>query len=319
MLLAALLAACRSGDPADKGDDVDVTTDNVTIPEPDTGHTARPAPDPVTESFAWTPPPVDMLFVIDSSSSMTGRVAELAATMGPLMDAWIEREIDFHVGVVDIDDVAVQGQLIEAGGRKWVDPTMVDPGERLQQLVELVGDPSTVEAGLAASFKALNMTGPGEYNEGFLRDGSDLAVLVATDEPDQSDPGLITPQGYVTWLLGLRPEADLVGFHAFAASDDYLAVANQTDGVSWNVDNSPYGPALAAITTTLEYENAFVLSQDADEATIAVRVLEPDGDEVELDAAEVGYASGSRSVDLEDFWPPAGSTIEITYVPAPEE
>jgi hypothetical protein len=314
-----LLTACSgtvSGPPGDSSGDGDTqppTTDTAENPT-DTATPTVPL-DPVTETFPYTAPPADILFVIDASTSMIGNTETLIGALEGLVDTWMARNIDFHVGVIDIDESDVQGELISIGGYKWADPTVPTPGLLLRQMVDAVPDPSTNESGRESAYKALEFTGVGEPNDGFLRPDSDLAIIVHTDESDQSDPSPVSPQEFIDYLIALRPDPDLRGFDAIVATEDYFDITTEVGGVAWSVNNTPYGPALDAITSTIEGHNSFVLAAAADPDSITAHVIEPDGTLVDLANGDLSWNSGTHEVDLGAYYPLTGATVEITYRP----
>jgi hypothetical protein len=318
VLTAFLWMACTGPDPATDPTSIgptDGATDLPTVDTDDTGDTLPDLGPPVTESFAYAAPLADVLFVVDASSSMWARIDDLMGTMGPTVSAWSDRGIDYQVGVVDIDDSATQGQLVEVGGLRWADASHPNPGSLLRQMIDAVGDPSTVEAGTLAAFRAIERTAPGGFNEGFVRDGSEIVFVVVTDEADQSAlVSALTPDGFVEGLLALRESPDDVAFHSIVATQDYVDISMQTGGVAWNVDNTPYGPAIDAITDSIEPHNVFTLSARAIPETLAVRVVQPVGEPDLLDADDVDWDEDDWTVDLEDFHPLDGAVVEITYV-----
>ncbi len=314
-----LLAACVPDEP--EPDRPEPTEPDPTTPtgatSRDTGGTTEPDPGtPVTESFGYAAPQADVLLVVDASSSPWARIDELLAVLAPTVSAWTSRGIDFHVGATDIDDSPTLGHLTEVGGLRWADPSHPDPGTLLRQLVDAVGDPSTIEAGTLAAHRAIQEAQPGGFNDGFLRETSEIAIVVFTDEIDQTSlVSPLTPVEFVDALLALRKDPELVAFHAITDSQEYVDVAHATGGVAWNVANSPYGPVIDAITDTIERHNLFTLSADADPDSVAVRVLEPDGRVEDLTVYEFEYDAATRVVDLEEYYPLDGATVEITYLP----
>jgi hypothetical protein len=318
---ALLWMACTGPDPGTdtpSSEPTDGATDGLPLETDDTGDGGPDLGRPVTESFTYAAPLADVLFIVDASSSMWARIDDLVGTMGPTVSAWADRGIDYQVGVVDIDEAPTHGQLVEVGGYRWADASHPMPGGLLRQMIEAVGDPSTVEAGTLAAFRAIERAAPGGYNEGFVRDGSEVVFVVVTDESDQSDlVSTLTPIGFVEALEVLRKDPDEVAFHSIVATEDYVEISLETGGVVWNVDNTPYGPAIDAITDAIEPHNVFTLSAPAIPETLAVRVVQPVGEPELLDADDVDWDEDERTVDLEDFHPLDGAVVEITYVEDP--
>lgn len=300
-----VIAACHApGSPADDDEPSDSDSDTDTEPEED--------PTPITESFTYTPPVVDVLFVIDASSSMDGLTEALISALPVMVAGWEARGLDFHAGVTDIDRSAAQGALIDVDGSRWVDPAMEDPTSVLMQMVDDVGDPSDREGGRAATYNALVWSAPGEVNEGFLRDDSQIAIVVHSDETDQSGNTPVSEEEFIDFLQAFRPEEKLA-FHTITGNRGYAQVSDATGGVQWNVYTMPYSPALQAINDTLVATNVFTLSHEADRRSIEVRVIETDGARVDLDDDAWDYEDDDRTVDLESYVPTDGATVEITY------
>ncbi len=266
----------------------------------------------VTDEFSYEQTIIDVLYVLDTSGSMTAASEVLIGSLSAQVVDWTARGFDFQAGATSIDEGVDHGKLTMINGNKWADNTLPNPGMTLEALAHAVDDPSPAESGRAAAYKALQMTAPGAYNDGFLRDGSELAVIVHTDESDQSGPNPVTQQEFIDYLLELR-DPDRVSFHSIAASQDYLEVTQAVGGVQWGVDNTPYGPALRAMSDTFD-QMLFTLSEVADEASIEVLVIEPDFTEVVLVPDEYSYDAARNTVELTDYGPEVGATIEITYV-----
>lgn len=320
-----LLAACSQPEPSPPpvtdGDPTPTTdTEPPTIETASSTDTALPPPNPadaVTESFTYSTPPVDVLFVIDASTSMIGNTELLIGALDGVVTSWISKNIDFHVGVVDIDESPTQGRLLSLGGNRWVEPTLPTPGVLLQEMVDAVPDPSTNEMGRATTWLAFDQMDSGEPNEGFLRADSRIAVIIHSDETDQSTNNPVTYQEFVDYLNALRVDPELVAFNAIVGTEDYFDVTASVGGIAWSVTNTPYGPALDAITATIEGNNAFTLPRAAYEDTITARVTEPAGDVVDLANDTLTYDETTFAVDLGLYFPDTGATVEITYVPLP--
>jgi hypothetical protein len=314
-----LLLSCRPAEETPVPKDDPVPPEDTDLPPEDTAtppdDTAPPAPTgtPVSDSVTYTPPQIDVLFVIDASNSMISKTTTLTASLGGMVRDWDDLGFDYHAGVTNIDESNEHGWLEEVGGVKWVDNDIATPGSLLVGMVEAVGDPSSAESGREAAFKALQLSDElGEPNYGFLRDGSQIAIVVHTDEADQSGDTPVTEQEFIDYLLTLRPLED-VSFSAIAATSDYVTIANGVGGVVWSVDNTPYGPALQAITDQL-HQFVVTLSQPVVLGTIEVRVTEPDATERVLDRSDWVVDSIAGTIELVGDLPQDGATVTIDYL-----
>ena len=176
-----------------------------------------------------TPKPVDILFVVDNSGSMADEQERLATNFDAFLDQLSAAPFaDYRIAVVSTDLITADG---EQGGLQFpswnaqapynyqstnddgCQPVGIPHGcfrgptaseriisstmDRTQQLaafrsnIKLGSCGIGVEQGLAASVQALELTGPNECNNGFLRNDANLVLIFVSDEEDQSD-GLVS-------------------------------------------------------------------------------------------------------------------------------
>ncbi len=173
---------------------------------------------------------VDLLWVIDSSTSMKDEQVELAAKFDALISELAVLGADFHIGVITTDITAAgQAGVLQVGpGDSPSEGCLAPPDDlvascadlnldepflsydnyanadgtidevRLQDDFRCIASVGTCgayyERGIEAISRALSddmLAGP---NAGFLRDDAFLAVLFLTDEDDCSSGGALTPQ-----------------------------------------------------------------------------------------------------------------------------
>ncbi len=147
---------------------------------------------------------VDVLWVIDTSSSMKRHQELLASQMGSFVSELNQTGLNYQIAVTTMDMGAsgARGRLIAKAGTPVV-LTASSPG-----LVSILSDRliagesgSPVERGLEAMSAALQgALIPHNSNFGFLRPNALLVVVFLTDEEDQSPEG-----DYDQLLDGLRP------------------------------------------------------------------------------------------------------------------
>lgn len=196
----------------------------------------------------WTQEPnneIDILFVIDNSSSMEDEQASLATGFQSFITA-MDEDNDYHVGVVStsIDYMdASSGALIseEGDAQPWIDVFDRDPVGHFARLAALGTGGSDKEKGLEVAALALSpaylLTGP---NAGFVRDTAKLLVVVVSDEEDCSDAGALeefpanacyTEKGSLTPVTSLVQDIqetkgdgreDDVILHAIVGTEDSL-------------------------------------------------------------------------------------------------
>jgi hypothetical protein len=185
---------------------------------------------------------VDFLFVIDNSGSMADNQAKLVANYDVFIDG-IQDAIDavesMHVGVVTTDAYPYNaercrelgGLVVETGGPRSSGGKCGPYADGHNYMTEndvlatrfpcaaSVGtDGSGAESPLTAALAAISspLTDEGACNEGFVRDGALLVLVIITDEEAEVDPqfaasGIIGVKGLddtVVVLLANTPDSD---------------------------------------------------------------------------------------------------------------
>ena len=125
---------------------------------------------------------VDILFVVDNSCSMPEEQAMLAGTAAAFVDFLDGEGLDYQIGVVTTDNAALQG------ADPVISPGDPDPATAFAQTVQLGTAGSGYEQPLNFGLQAVSppLADPGGPNAELLRDGAGLAVILVTDEDDQS-------------------------------------------------------------------------------------------------------------------------------------
>lgn len=277
----------------------------------------------VVESFVQTIDPVDVLWVIDNSSSMGEEQARVIAEINAFY-AWFETlQLDYHMGVVTTDIVTPT-----LAGRLFGSPTYVDAStpsgeaefaESLNVGTEDQGD----ESGLAAAVLALTEPLLSAENLGFYRPDARLVVAFLSDEPEQSpqdaafyidfftnlkaDPSRVLVAGIVgDYTVGCATECDGVAQTALPG-DKYLDVIGAFGGVSGSICTCDLSPTLDAIgLASTIFGRTFALGErPSDSTTIKVWV---DGTET----TAFSYDAGTNSIVL-DTAPLNGTAIDVEY------
>jgi hypothetical protein len=136
----------------------------------------------------------DILFVIDDSGSMSQEQATLQAGLDAFIQTLASSPVanDFQVGVTTTSVADFDGTANPNAG------VLVPPGIMPSSSPSLVADFQSAvvvgtggfgrEQGFEAARQAIEKSGPGGANEGFIRPGARLAVIVLSDEDDCSGP-----------------------------------------------------------------------------------------------------------------------------------
>jgi hypothetical protein len=252
---------------------------------------------------------VDVVFSVDTSSSMLDELAAMEAAFPDLLTALDGQ--DYQVAIVTQEDGCVIGSV------SFVHPGM-DASDQATALGEMLrGEVTTyAEAGftlLEAAFTSTNL-GAGGCNEGLIREDARLLLVGVTDEVEQS----ANPWSYyVSLFQSLKADPNQLTISAIAP--DYPSGCDGLNGgQGWYEATVATGGDFLSICATdwashfetlLEASgltDSFELSGWPVEGTMVVTV---NGEEVE----GWTYAAGDNAVEL-DPPPPEGAVVEITYV-----
>ncbi|MBN93697.1 MAG: hypothetical protein CL928_06415 [Deltaproteobacteria bacterium] len=180
---------------------------------------------------------VDMLWVVDNSNSMASVQAQVQASMPSLVSALAARDVDFQLGVTttDIENAGNgnQGNLrssasigaLGCGAPSLLTSSTGDLVDEFRDLVEVGVSGSGNESGLLAAAYALCKSMDGDFwaslddradedpikeicgtvpveerscNEGFVREGATVVVVVVSDEGDDAyRSSSLPPQQFV--------------------------------------------------------------------------------------------------------------------------
>ncbi|MEZ4237420.1 MAG: hypothetical protein R3F59_14990 [Myxococcota bacterium] len=279
----------------------------------------------ITDDFVHFPGAADLLFVIDDSCSMSDEQTALTDGFGPMIDVVLDLGLDFHVGVVSTDmvDPNKSGKLQpDAAGGLWIDPSDSNPSRIFEEMATLGINGSATEEGLAAVEASLDTQVA--HNNGFRRVTAQYAVIVLSDEEDQSAGG---------W----RPYADRLALEAFNPGDvsfssivtpvgncstgstvgnRYLNVTGELGGITESICAADYSAALIDLTDQLFTSVPYSLTHTPlDPALITVTVDEATGP-VQLDPTAFVYDATANTVRLTaGTAPQAGSDLHVTYEP----
>ncbi len=296
---------------------------------------------PEAESRTWTdrvlqlsPPEVDVLWVIDNSSSMEDEQGALIEHFPFFADYFVASGTDYHIGVIstDIYNPEQNGTLHGVDGVLWIDDETVDPIGQFDDLARLGITGSGDEAGLGAIYRALEEK-VDTVNAGFRRPDAALHTVVITDEEDQTPPWIVSLDEFVAWYRSLAPE-DEISFNSIVSYTDegapdpglrYLYVTDKVGGVEWDIMDPAWDTVLDRLGVQAAGERLeFFLSHRPILDTLTVYELLDNGvvilhEEAVLDStgALVGgawtFSEVRNSVSFVEYVPAPGSALEISY------
>lgn len=149
------------------------------------------------------PKPVDILWVVDSSGSMSEEQSYLANNFGSLMNALLAEGADFQTAITSTDicnkdesfspqcpvayagspSTRLQGDFVGDSGRHVLSSDDADITSKFSQYTAVGVNGSGFEHGLQAAEMAVAKSENGQ-NEKLVRDGAFLSVIVVSDEED---------------------------------------------------------------------------------------------------------------------------------------
>lgn len=279
------------------------------------------------------PSGVDLLVLLDTSSSMEQDVEDLRTHFATFVNSFLRLGLDFHLGVMPIDHDCpwLVGPVVDA--------STADPAAAFQeQLAEsMCNDNETTFEMITAAFTPPNLGG---RNAGFLRTDANLAVVVFTDEPEQSGSLLnpYDPSAFVRFLKSLKGgDASKVTFSGLVGpdtiggatnclvrgnpalwNDRYQKAIRQSNGYVGNICDvrvQPFLRLLERTATGLSY--TFELSRTPSSVDL-------DDWEVLVDGVAVpsgwSYDAATQSIVFEtDAVPAPGASVQVFYPHAASE
>lgn len=248
---------------------------------------------------------LDILVYVDRSGSMSDDAAHFAEHVGVLTAALQDLDVSWQLAVVTRDDGCTNTGVLTAD----------TPDLESVVLAGALGmGGAYTEMGFSVTRAALAAAAPGGCNEGLLRAGARTALVMISDEPEQSRGS------WTTWLAELQGLSTELVIHAVAGSipdgsysdtsgAGYYEASQATGGEYLSIyDDWGAGLADVAATSFGTRDERFELSYTPDGLYVEVRVdgaVLTTGWTLDLETDELVFDAG-RS-------PATGSTIEIDY------
>jgi hypothetical protein len=214
--------------------------------------------DPNTIVESWRQPDgpwemSDILFYVDQSGSMGNDQANLSSNFGQFIGTLDEYISDYQIMVSTKDDGCHNGSIIT--------PETTNADTVFSSAVRGSGGGDT-ERGLTIAREALERTGSGQCNEGFVRDGAKVMPILVSDEPEQSRS---TWTDMVEEIVALAPTASISaiagpvpgGCSTAGAGYGYYEASVATGGLFFSICDSDWGSNLqdlAVLATAAPFE-----------------------------------------------------------------
>ena len=263
--------------------------------------------DIIVEEFeVQADPPIDILFAIDKSGSMTEEARHLSDAFLDFIQQIGTATQDWQIGVVTKDGGCFNNGIITPATPNY-GTVFRDAATGLQVI-----QTDLTEALLELSYNGLTQTGSGKCNDGFVRYGAVLHMILISDEPEQSGQpwdywvNLYRANMWDPQMLVISSVVDEYTSCGSGAAG-YLEASNDTGGLILDVCNSNWGVFAADLgQASIAAVQSYVLAAQPDPATLVVEV---DG---------VAYPNGwhydaARNAVVIDVDLPEGAVVTITY------
>lgn len=292
-------------------------------------------------------PVIDILFVVDNSSSMLNEQIALRNNFPRFIDHFVNAGIDYHIGMVSTDMLRTnQSGLLRMGnGYRYIDTETVEPGEVFTQMTSTLGVLlGSIESGRSAAYTALETLKVHPRNDGFLRDEADLHIIFVSDDNDQSGTNPVSKSEFIGWADNLKNDGFEVVMHGIVTpsnpcngnivSQDYLDYAAVTGGITYSICAADWAPALDALgLLAAGLKREFFLTRIPVHVPellldVQVRTVDENGDPVLLDFVEcklgqeelpgfedcqVVYVPGRNSIVFLEYVPDPLAEVLVTY------
>lgn len=278
---------------------------------------------------------VDVLWVVDTSSSMAKHQELLANQVPVFLEGLNATGLDYQIGVttMDMSSTGAGGRLLaQTGTPRVLNRSTPNLAALLAGRLKAGESGSPVERGREALMAALNQSNAGQVNEGFLRPNSLLNVIFLTNEEDQSNISVdyvalldrikpILPLGDRSWIshfMGVMSNDSACRTAEWGFSSPglrYMDLSTASGGAKESICDADFKRALTNVRSrVLEVLTEFPLGRDPVVSTIRVYV-----DGIEIPQNEVNGWSYRKSANSIRFHgsaiPKAGSRIKVDFDP----
>jgi hypothetical protein len=276
-----------------------------------------------------TIPSVDVLWIIDNSCSMDDNQSALTANFSRFMDYFTDSGLDYHVGVVSTDMYSPQqsGRLERDAGTTFIDSSFsaAEANQSFARRAELGTYGSGYEKGLDAAWSSV-VTHGNTFNQGFYRDDSAFAMIVISDEEDQSDR--VSVAEFISWASSLKPTTEMVSFSSIVWQSQcgsgptgnetdgkkYMSVTDAIGGIKWPICDSAWDTVLAELgMQAAGLRREFFLSSVPVVESIEVEVIGASGSQMFDMDVDFSYDRARNSVRFSSFVPEPLDEVLITY------
>lgn len=264
---------------------------------------------------------VDIVWIIDNSGSMADEQANLGYNFDAFINEFIDTQVDFKMAITttDTSSSTLKGKMVYGSDVKLTSAkAQADEAtfkSDFKNLVRVGTSGSGYEKGLAASEGFMQ-----KYNTSFIRPDAYLAVVLLSDEEDQSQ---YLPADYMNYLKSFKANAGMVKFYSICDIGNtnvgqgittgcarYKKASELTSGSVSDIRGDFYNSLNDLGTSLINLLDSFPLAATpAPNTAISVKV-----NGVTEPSANWTFDAASRSIRFNaNHVPPMNATIVVTY------
>lgn len=233
-------------------------------------------------------PKVDVLWVIDDSSTVGDDQQHIADNLKTFMQWATRTATDYRIMVTTTDVTGRRGGGgCVRGTPSYITPQTPNPVDAFLKNAKVGTSGSATEKGLKAAQMALSSPAINGCNFNVFRKDATLAVFIMSDENEQSSEpasfyttffktvkGVLYPgRARVSVVVGPPPNGCRTEVRHAVSGPKYWEVAKDTNGLQLSFCEKNWGGQLSQIGPyTLRFNRVFALSRRADPKSITVKV-----------------------------------------------
>ena len=262
---------------------------------------------------------LDIVWIIDNSGSMSDEQTALGTNFSAFIDEFILKDVDFKMAITTTDtssadkkgkmvvnsDVLLTSDMAKSAPNKFK--------ADFKNLIKVGTSGSVKEKGLEASEGFMQ-----KYSSLFVRSDAYLAVVIVSDEEDQSSQAVAQ---YTDYLKTFKASAGLVkvysvvdvynsnsGSGVTVGSERYKEASNRTAGLIADVTDHFYNVLTKMGESIINLLDSFALANEPVVGSLRVYVNN-------IETTNYTYDAGTFSIKFnQGSLPPVGAEIKVTYV-----
>ena len=263
---------------------------------------------------------LDIVWIIDNSGSMADEQSSLGTNFSAFIDDFITKDVDFKMAITttDTSSSSKKGAMVSGSDTKLTSAKAKENEARFKSdfrnLVKVGTSGSGYEKGLEASEGFMQ-----KYAMSFLRPEAYLAVVILSDEEDQSSK---TVAQYTDYLKSFKNQAGLVKVYSIVdvgmsnrggngvttGYQRYAQASTNTAGIVADIREDFYRNLSDMGDSIIKLLDSFALAHEPVAGSLKVYVngvLE----------TNYTYDAASHSIKFDEgHLPPVGAEVKVTYL-----